>query len=191
MTLKSDKAALRKTMGALRKFLKSKNIDKNTQLLAAKVLLLPEMKQAKIISGYMPMGSEMDVLPALKSFHVAHHQICLPVVVAAEKPLIFRRWDFQAELEAASFGVKEPRITAEELIPDVMLIPLLAFDEKCLRIGYGGGFYDRTIAEYKKLGRELVTIGIAFEGQKVGHVPQEDCDQILDIIVTETEIYRS
>lgn len=191
MTLKSEKATLRKTMGALRKSLKSKTTDKAAKILARKVLLLPEMKQAKIISGYMPMGSEMDVLPALKAFHVAHHQICLPVVVAAEKPLIFRSWDFQAELEEADFGVQEPSSASEELIPDVMLIPLLAFDEKCLRIGYGGGFYDRTIAEYKKLGRELVTIGVAFEGQKVDHVPQEDCDQILDIIVTETEIYRS
>ncbi len=187
----TSKETLRRSMIEIREELSQNAAPKVADILAAKILLLREMRNAKIISAYYTIGSEMDVLPALKAFHVAHHDICLPIVVKKDSPLLFRKWDFKSELEEAAHGIKQPPASAEELMPDIIIVPLLAFDESCMRIGYGGGFYDRTIAAYRDKGREFITVGAAFEGQKIDHVPCEAFDQKLDIIVTEEKIYRS
>lgn len=133
-----------------------------------------------VLAGYMPMRSEIDPLPAM----AAHADpVCVPVIVARDAPLRFRQWEEDAPLEKGMFGAMIP-VSGEWLVPDLVIVPLLAFDARGYRLGYGGGFYDRTL-ESLRAARPTVAIGFAFSAQEVAAVPIEPTDQRLDWIVTE------
>ncbi|QHQ35599.1 5-formyltetrahydrofolate cyclo-ligase [Algicella marina] len=156
---------------------------------AALVRQLKEMPGPSIIAGYMPIRTEISPLPALEALSREGHVVCMPQVVGPAAPLRFLQWSPEAEMVEAEFGVAIPK-DAGEVVPDVLVVPLLAFDTDLYRMGYGGGFYDRTI---EKLGREgrITTIGFAYDGQRIEAVPHEPTDQQLDVIVTEREIYHA
>ena len=139
-----------------------------------------------VISGFSPIGSEIDPLPLLAGLHEKGHESALPIVAANCEPLIFRRWAPGDEMVSGPFGVQEPLPSAREVVPDILLVPLLAFDRLGYRLGYGGGFYDRTLERLRANGRR-VAVGIAFAGQEVEAVPVSAYDQPLDWIVTERE----
>jgi len=147
-----------------------------------------------IVSGYWPLEGEMDVRPVLIALHGLGHMIGLPVVVAKGAPLLFRRWQPGMELVAGSFRVLTPPGTSPEVRPDALLVPLLAFDRSGYRLGYGGGFYDRTLAKLRPRGHvtgaHAIGIGIAFATQEVGDVPRGPFDSPLDFVATELEIIR-
>lgn len=134
----------------------------------------------RVLSGYMPMRGEIDPLPAM-----AGHDgpVCVPVVTGKGQPLAFRAWSPDAEMVAGAFGALVPASGAW-LEPDVLIVPLVAFDSRGYRLGYGGGFYDRTL-ERLRAARPTVAIGFAYAAQEVDRVPVEATDQPLDIIVTE------
>lgn len=136
------------------------------------------------VSAYWPLDVELDPRPLIDELDAAGHLIGLPVVTGRGQPLVFRRWQPGTILEQGSFRVLVPPADAPEMTPAVMLTPLLAFDAAGYRLGYGGGFYDRTIARLRAAGRLLV-IGIAYAAQEVPAVPREPTDQPLDWIVTE------
>ncbi len=135
-------------------------------------------------SGYWPLESEFDARPALARLHAAGHAVGLPVVVGAGHPLLFRRWHPALALVRGAFGVMMPPPSEPTIEPSLLLVPMLAFDRDGYRLGYGGGFYDRTLALRRKAGR-TIAVGIGFAGQEVAHVPRGDYDQPLDWIVTE------
>ncbi len=140
------------------------------------------------VSFYMPMRSEIDPRPAMVRT-VLRGPVLLPVVVAPQAPLAFRRWQPGARMVCDSFGIEHPCDEAEEGVPHVLVVPLLAFDARGRRLGYGGGFYDRTLAALRAAA-PVFAIGFAFAAQEVDAVPTEAFDQPLDAVVTERGVRR-
>lgn len=140
----------------------------------------------QVLSGYLAMRGEADPMPAMTA-----HQgpLCLPVVPGRAVPLIFRAWEPGAPLEPGPFGTRHPPESAPVLSPQVLIVPLAAFDRAGQRIGYGGGYYDRTLAGLRAAG-PVTAIGFAFAGQEIAAVPTGPFDQPLDLIVTEQETIR-
>ncbi len=138
------------------------------------------------VSFYWPIRTELDPRPLMRAM-VVDREVCLPVTVGYA-PLVFRRWAFGVAMVADAFGVEVPADT-EEVIPQVLVVPLLAFDERGHRLGYGAGHYDRTLAKLRPLG-PIVAVGLAYEVQLAEHLPIEPTDQPLDAIVTEAGVRR-
>ena len=137
----------------------------------------------QVLAGFWPMRDEPDPRPAMRA-----HQgpVCLPVVPGRAVPLIFRRWD-GGPLEPGPFGTSHPPASAGLLVPQVLIVPLAAFDRTGNRIGYGGGYYDRTLQQLRQAG-PVMTVGFAFSVQEVQVIPAESFDQPLNLIVTDREI---
>jgi len=151
-------------------------------------ILALDLPAGAAISAFLPIRSELDLRPLIGRLQAAGHPIGLPVM---RKPdLVFRRWLPRAALVPLGFGTYGPGPEAPELTPDIMLVPLAAFDRRGGRIGYGKAFYDTTIAGYHAAGHFPQLIGVAFSVQEVGEVPMEAHDQPLPVIVTEAEIVR-
>lgn len=142
---------------------------------------------ARRVSAFWPMGSEVDLRPVMAQLHERGYAVGLPVVVAVGCPLVFRSWEPGMDLIPAGFGTQVPPPESPEVEPDVLLAPLLAFDRAGYRLGYGGGFYDRTLARLRETGARTA-IGIAYSAQEVRAVPREATDARLDMIVTEAEV---
>lgn len=143
-----------------------------------------------VLAGYMPIRTEVDPQPALAA-HLARGaggRICLPVIEAPALPLAFRDWHPGARLVTGPFGVQVPE-AGDWLTPTVLIVPLLAFDWRGYRLGYGGGFYDRSLAALRARG-PVIAIGLAYAAQEVEEVPVEATDQPLDLIVTEAGVIR-
>ena len=137
------------------------------------------------IAGYMPMRTEIDPLPAMEEA-AAHGPVGVPVIQAAATPLKFRSWTSGCTLEAGQFGASIP-VAGEWIVPEIVIVPLVAFDRRGGRLGYGGGFYDRTL-EGLRAKRATLAIGFAFAAQEAETLPLEPTDQPLDLIVTEQGI---
>lgn len=135
-----------------------------------------------VIAGYLPMRDEIDPLPAMKSLAL-DGPVCVPVVVGKGLPLAFRRWTPDAKLVSGGYGTSIPE-EGEMLTPDALIVPMLAYDKAFFRLGYGGGFYDRTIAALRATGR-VYCVGLAYESQFDRNLPVGPYDQALDAIVTE------
>ncbi len=140
-----------------------------------------------VVAGYQPMGSEIDPSALLARFAAAGAQIVLPRTApkGSGLPLSFHLWSPGQPLIKSEFGVGEPSFDAPPLTPDLVIVPLLAFDDLGHRMGYGQGHYDRTL-EALRARHPVVAIGLAFDAQKVATVPREDHDQPLDGILTQT-----
>ena len=136
-----------------------------------------------IVSGFNAIGEEISPLPLLGTLAAQGHRLCLPVMAGRGLPLVFRSWTPGDQTNAAAWGIGEPLPSAPALEPDVILMPLLAFDARGYRLGYGGGFYDRTLAQLRTL-KPVLTIGLAFDEQRVEAVPHVDYDQRLDWVLT-------
>lgn len=186
--LAQRKSDLRSAARRARKAAAAKNPDAGpalTQILCDQV----SPPAGTVVSGYWPMGSEIDVVPLMTALAARGCTLCLPVVAAKDRPLVFRRWQPGDPLVGAGFGTSEPAETAAAVRPDILLIPLLAFDRRGQRLGYGGGFYDRTLAAARRV-RDVQAIGAAYAAQEVAHVPAGPDDQPLDLVVTESGLIR-
>ena len=136
------------------------------------------------VAGYWPIGDEADILPLLTRLSLLGWQSLLPAVIHQDGPLIFRSWNPGDSLEKGPYGTRHPFAARQEHIPKMLLMPLLAFDDKGNRLGYGGGYYDRTLENLRNEG-ECVAVGVAFAAQRVNQIPCDSYDQPLDWIVTE------
>jgi len=141
------------------------------------------------VSAYWPLEEEFDPRPLFADLHRRGHPVGLPVILGKGQPLLFRRWELATDLVRGPFRVLTPPPDAPEIIPRLLLVPLLAFDRAGYRLGYGGGFYDRTIAKLRAAG-EALAVGVAFAALEVLAVPHDDTDQPLDWVVTEREALR-
>ncbi len=157
--------------------------------LCERVLPAIDFPAGCVVSAYWPIGSEIDPRPLMVRLHGDGHPIALPVTPARGKPLVFRAWRPDDTLEAAGFGTREPLAFQAELTPRVLIVPLLAFDRAGYRLGYGGGYYDRTLARLRESGAVLA-VGVAYAAQEVSRVPRDGGDQAVDWIVTEAESIR-
>lgn len=139
--------------------------------------------QGVVVAGYLPIRTEMDPVPAMTALHAAGARICVPVIAGKDLPLEFREWTPDAPLVDGPFGVRVPAGGAT-LAPGTLIVPLLAFDATCNRLGYGGGFYDRTLMRLKLQG-PVRAIGLAFAAQALPDVAAGPTDVALDVVVTE------
>lgn len=136
-----------------------------------------------VVSGFLPIGEEIDPAPLLARLLGEGFLTSLPVMEGKGRPLVFRAWMPGEALSEVTWGIREPLPSAPLVDPDVVLGPLLAFDARGYRLGYGGGFYDRTLARLRAIKR-VVSIGLAYDEQKVDAVPHLDYDERLDWVLT-------
>lgn len=174
-----DKAAERRRAAAHRKIAHQDAVG----VAAALIEHMPAIPERAAVSGYLPIRSEIDPVPLLSYLHDRGHQICVPVIEAAATPLRFRAWSPDAVLIEGDYGAAIPA-TGDWIEPDVLLVPLLSFDRRGFRLGYGGGFYDRTLQALRSV-KTVKAIGLAYAAQEVATVPIEATDQRLDAILTE------
>ena len=155
----------------------------------ARLLSAVDVPPGAVVSAYWPMGSELDPRPLMRALVATGRRIGLPVVPGEAQPLVFRAWMPGDELRPAAFNTREPGPDKAVLTPSVLLVPLLAFDRAGYRLGYGGGFYDRTLALLRASG-PVLAIGLAYAGQEVAKIPRDANERRLDWIVTEAEAIR-
>lgn len=157
--------------------------------LAARGLPVARNFQNSIISAFHSFDTEISTFELFNKLVAEGWITALPVVIAKNTPLVFRQWAPGEALVLGRWNIKVPPEEAPEVLPDVLLVPLLAFDRKGFRLGYGGGFYDRTLEKLRAC-KKVTAIGIAYAGQEVDAVPHEDFDQRLDWIMTEKETFK-
>jgi 5-formyltetrahydrofolate cyclo-ligase len=141
-----------------------------------------------IVAGYWAFREEADARELMLALAARGHPLALPCVVARHTPLRFQLWRETDSMRVSPFGVTEPETDAEVVTPSVLLVPLLAFDSDGFRLGYGGGYYDRTLEVLRKL-RPIRAIGIAYAGQEMDTLPREPHDQRLDAVLTELGLW--
>lgn len=142
-----------------------------------------------VVAGYWPKGDELDTGPLLEALDAAGYACALPVVVGADKILAFRRWRPAEALAPGRFGIMEPVAGAADLTPRVVITPLLAFDPAGYRLGYGAGYYDRTLRALRATA-PVVAVGAGFAAQGVDRVPHAATDERLDWVITEAGAVR-
>jgi len=181
MSLVDDKAVMRKQVLARRQTA----FEVGDAMPAVhRLLSLLEPHRGKPVAGYMPMRSEIDPLPAMADLGM-EAEVGVPIIVAKATPLIFHRWSLETEMLDGPFGARVPR-EATPMVPQVLIVPLVAFDRFGGRLGYGGGFYDRTL-EGLRARAPVYAVGYAWAAQEVERLPQEPTDQPLDALVTDAE----
>lgn len=141
------------------------------------------LSRPAVISGFHSVGSEADCVALLKTLAARGHETCLPVVLRGE-PLVFRAWKPGEALIRGVLNIPVPPEDAPVVVPDILFVPLLAFDRAGYRLGYGGGYYDRTLKALRAR-KPIVAVGLAFAAQEVEAVPREAFDERLDYVLTE------
>ena len=174
-----NKSQIRKKILKIRKQKKIKKFTFNFDLILN--ILQKNKVSGKIIGGYYPYNYEIDILQILEKFEKKKFKITIPKI-KKNSQMDFFQWSINDPLVINKFGIPEP-ISKKVKYPDVLLVPLVAFDKDLNRIGYGGGFYDRYIAKIRKR-KKILTVGFAYSFQKVKKIPTNNYDIKLDIIIT-------
>jgi 5-formyltetrahydrofolate cyclo-ligase len=180
------KAALRQGAIALRDALPADARQAAAEAIAARKFPLA-IALGTIVSGFMPLKSEINPLPLIQKLAEAGARLALPAIAGRGKPLIMRAWEFGAPLDRGQWGIREPKPDAPEVEPDILLVPLLAFDRAGYRLGYGAGYYDMTIHRLRAL-KPITAVGVAFAAQEVPKIPTTPRDERLDLVLTEREV---
>ena len=182
-----EKAALRARVRAWRDGLDGPAKVRAAQAIAERgAALVSELRGPGgqgVVSGFASLPEELNVWPLLRRVAGAGVALALPVVAKKGQPLVFRAWTPGDAMDKGVWGIPEPKADKPVLEPDILLVPLLAFDTHGCRLGYGGGFYDRTLARLRAM-KPIVAIGLAYDEQRVNAVPHLDYDQRLDWVLT-------
>jgi 5-formyltetrahydrofolate cyclo-ligase len=185
-SLSDKKAELRREAMARRDALSPEARQAAAEAIAARKFPLA-IAPGVIVSGFMPLKSEINPLPLMRKLAGQGARLALPVVAGRGKPLMMREWVFGEPLVAGVWGIREPQPEAAVVDPDILLVPLLAFDRAGHRIGYGAGYYDLTLAQLRA--RKLViAAGLAFAIQEIAAIPATPRDARLDLVLTEREV---
>jgi 5-formyltetrahydrofolate cyclo-ligase len=180
-----EKAELRREALARRDTLPADARQAAAEAIAARAFPLG-IASGTIVSGFMPLKSEINPLPLMRKLADAGASLALPAVAGRGKPLIMRSWRWGEPLVPGIWGIREPGPEAPEVQPDILLVPLVAFDRSGYRIGYGAGYYDLTIAQLRA-NKPIAAVGIAFAAQEVETVPRTAFDARLDLVLTENQ----
>ena len=161
---------------------------KNKKNLQVKINLISKVLKSKnkILGGYFPVNCEVDTFQLMRVLKQKKFKLSLPVV-SSKFDMNFYLWDFNEPLSINKYGIPEPNLK-KKVIPKVLLIPMVAFDSKLNRLGYGGGYYDRFLKKHEK--KNIIKIGLAIECQKVKKLPTNDFDKKMDYILTEKKLYK-
>ncbi|MGH1479167.1 MAG: 5-formyltetrahydrofolate cyclo-ligase [Geminicoccales bacterium] len=193
-SLANDKAELRKDCHARRNAIEPKAAAAAANEVAGRVTT--EIGLAGIdltnciVSAYWPLTSELDPRPAIRALALRGANLALPRTVGDDNPLAFHLWRPEDPLIEGRFKVMEPAADAPSVSPKILLVPLLAFDRNCRRLGYGKGHYDRTLQKLQETDPAVRAMGIAFAAQEVDEVPTGAFDQTLDRVITERAVHR-
>lgn len=183
LSIEAAKTELRRELLKRRESIPAQVRAAAAQAIANRALPI-ELQPATVVSGYSPLKSEINPLPLMRRFAEAGGQLALPVIAGRGKPLIMRAWTFGQDLGVGVWGIREPKPESPEVFPDILIVPLLAFDRCGHRIGYGAGYYDMTITRLRTL-KPIIAIGVAFAAQEIDEVPTSPRDAQLDLVLTE------
>jgi 5-formyltetrahydrofolate cyclo-ligase len=186
ISIEQTKAALRHEATARRDALPAAMRKAAAEAVAARDFPLP-IVPGTIVSGFMPLQSEINPLPLMQKLAGAGALLALPRIVGRGHPLSMRAWEFGAPLARGQWGIREPQADAPEVDPDILLVPLLAFDRAGYRLGFGAGYYDMTITALRAR-KTITAVGVAFAAQEVPAVPRTERDARLDLVLTEREV---
>jgi 5-formyltetrahydrofolate cyclo-ligase len=181
------KRILRKTALANRTRAAEAAGPKAALLIARRVLGDFVFMKGAVIAGYAAVRGELDPFPLMAALANQGHPLCLPQTRGDR--LVFRAWKPGERLVVGRMSIPEPSDTARERRPELIIVPLLAFDKHGYRLGYGGGFYDRYLAEHRAK-RTIRAVGIAFDAQEVEELPRDPADEQLDAVVTQDRVIR-
>jgi 5-formyltetrahydrofolate cyclo-ligase len=185
-TLTDTKAALRREALAGRDALPADLRQSAAETIASRTFPL-DVGSGVRVSGFSPFGSEINPLPLMRRLAERGALLALPVVICRGRPLVFRSWAFGEPLAKGVWGIRQPPPEAAEVDPDILLVPLAAFDRAGHRIGFGAGYYDLTLAGLRAR-KSVVAIGLAYAAQEIPAVPATTRDARLDLVLTEREI---
>ena len=186
LPIDQHKAELRKSAFARRDEMPASERQAAAEAIATRPFPLP-FQAGAIVSGFSPIKTEINPFPLMRKLAAAGARLALPVVVGRGKPLTMRAYAFGQELNAGVWGIREPKPDAPEVDPDILLVPLVAFDRHGHRIGHGAGYYDMTINRLRAI-KPVVAVGIAYAVQEFDDVPTTSRDARLDLVLTEREI---
>ena len=187
--IKKKKIELRKIQIKIRKKLYLSVPNSFKRNLFDKFFNKIKLNRFDIISSFISIKSEINT-NELNNYILNKNKIlCLPVVIKKNNHLIFREFTDDKEMITGFLDIKEPTKSNQTLIPNILIVPCLAFDSSGYRLGYGGGYYDRTFSYLKNKNHKYISIGYAFDGQKVPSVPKDEFDIKLDYVITEKKIY--
>jgi 5-formyltetrahydrofolate cyclo-ligase len=186
LSVEDAKAAIRREAKARRDALLPDARAAAAQAIAARPFPVAVTPGA-IVSGFMPMKSEINPVPLMRTLADAGAQLALPAIAGRGQPLAMRTYAFGQPLAAGVWGIREPMPDAPEVLPDIVLVPLLAFARSGHRIGYGAGYYDMTITALRA-GKTVLAVGVAFAAQEIASVPTTPRDARLDLVLTEREV---
>jgi 5-formyltetrahydrofolate cyclo-ligase len=180
------KADLRRAALERRDMLPAETRKAAAETIAARALPVAVAPGA-IVAGFSSIRSEINPVPLLRRFADAGAGLALPGIVARGRPLVFRAWRFGEELARGQWGIREPKPEAAEVRPDIVIVPLAAFDRRGYRLGYGAGYYDLTLHALRAE-KAITAIGLAFAMQEIEEVPALPHDARLDLVLTEREV---
>jgi 5-formyltetrahydrofolate cyclo-ligase len=186
-SISAEKAMLRAAALAKRDALSGEQRMAAAQAIARRGLPI-EITPGAVVAGYSPIRSEIDPAPLMQELAARGMRLALPVIVARDAPLGFRLWAANDTLLRGPLGILEPSPDAAEIVPDIVLVPLAAFDRSGHRIGYGAGHYDRTLARLRD-SKKIIVIGLAFAVQEIETIPALPHDVALDYVLTETRLF--
>lgn len=182
-----DKKALRREALAKRADVHLTRGPEASFLIAKQVL--GAIPVGSVVAGYWAIGNELDLGPTMAALSGRGDTLALPVTGERGTPLVFRKWVPGQPLEKGPMGTSHPAPSAPEITPNVILLPLVSFDAKGTRIGYGAGFYDRTLKQLRQKG-QLVAWGVAFDEQELPSLPADSGDEPMDGILTDRRVIR-
>ena len=187
--MKYDKSYLRKNF-ILQRRKKHSTIKKFNYNLIFRLIQKHFQSKKITIGGYYPSNYEVNILKFLEKASEKNFRISLPVIKPSNK-MSFKSWVFKDPLYVNKFGILEPKNSRNETIPDLIMVPLVAFDSHLNRIGYGKGYYDRSLRKISKIKKKVISLGIAYSFQKCKKIPINNHDFKLDYIFTEKGIIKS
>jgi 5-formyltetrahydrofolate cyclo-ligase len=179
-----EKRALRERIKTWRAGLSHGAMARAADMVAGHGLeFLQRPQERSTVSGFASLRDEFRAWPLLRRLHREGYPLCLPVMQGKTLPLLFRAWTPSDAMNRGVWGIGEPKADKPELVPNILLVPLLAFDAAGWRLGYGGGYYDRTL-RWLRSGDAIVAVGVAYDEQRIDAVPHLDYDERLDWVLT-------
>ena len=175
---------IRKKIIRIREIKNKNNLQVKISLISK--ILKSEKFENKILGGYFPVNSEADTFRLMKKLKQKQFKLSLPVI-SSKFDMNFYLWNLNEPLNVNKYGIPEPQLK-RKVIPDILLVPMVAYDDKLNRLGYGGGFYDRFLKKYEK--NNILKIGLAISCQKVKRLPTNSFDKKMNYILTENKLYK-
>ena len=189
ISIESKKKIQRFSSLKKREFLQKNNLNAQYKL-PKQISNIKSFKTAQIVASFISIRTEISLNILNRFLAISQKIMCLPVIKEDFNYLIFREFNKNTILKKGKFDIPEPIDSSRELLPDLVLVPCLAFDKFGYRIGYGGGYYDRTFARFKDISHSFVSVAVAYEDQRVDNVVYDKYDKKIDYIMTEKSVYQ-